>query len=89
MEGVPGQIAEVNIARIEEATGVSRQLIHNWIKADSDDPDDWLWRYDPESEYRLRTFFSELLDRDVQIFERMEIDSSPEFQETALAATAA
>jgi hypothetical protein len=90
MGDAPAEFVTVNIARIEDATGVSRQTIHNWIKADIDDSGVWFKRYDGATAHRLKTFFSELLGRDVEVIEQIEIEDSPRFQETpAIAVSAA
>jgi hypothetical protein len=85
----PAELVSINYTRIEEATGVSRQTIHNWVKADVDDPEAWLTRYDGETAHRLREYFSKLFGREVEIIDRIEIEASPRFQETSTIAVSA
>lgn len=81
LNDMPEGLVSINVAFIEQASGVNRQTIHNWIRADDDDPDTWLSRYDGETARRLKIFFSQLLDRDVEIIERIELDRDPSIQE--------
>jgi hypothetical protein len=87
--GMSSDLVSVNIAYIERETGVNRQTIHNWINADSDNPDDWLSRYDGETARQLTNFFSRVLGRDVEIIERIEISEDPKLQKTVTVAAAA
>jgi hypothetical protein len=80
------QIADINMAKLSENSGVPRATLYYWINADTEDPNGWLMRYDPEIERRLRVFFSKLLGDDVQIIERIENGPSPKLQEMALLA---
>jgi hypothetical protein len=79
------KVASINIAKLSENSGVPRATLYYWMDADTDNPDDWLIRYDPEIERRLRLFFSELFnEEDVQVIERMENSPSPKLQEMAI-----
>lgn len=90
MSGRVSAFADVNMVKISETTGVPRATLYNWLKADVDDETAWFKRYDPETAYRLKKFFSELFERDIEVIERLEIDlSSNEVQETVAATTAA
>lgn len=72
------RVTEINIAKIAEQTGVSRQSVRNWIVADTDDPEAWYHRYDPEIERKLRLFFSDVLGREVQVVDRIELEDGDE-----------
>lgn len=88
LAGVPSEVITVDISNIAERTGVSRQTIYTWMRADTDNPNDWFTRYNPETEYQFRRFFTEVLGRDVEVIERIVLNDSPNFQETAIARSA-
>jgi SPX domain protein involved in polyphosphate accumulation len=65
-------LVKIDIATIAERTDTARSTIYSWLNADVDDPKQWLTRYDPNTEFKLRAFFSKLLEKDIQIIERMK-----------------